>query len=192
VIGGPPQDLGPPAPDGRIEIGDDNVFRESVTVHLPKLAGGATRIGSGNRFHFASHVGHDSVIGDGIILGTHAVLSGHTVIEDQAWVEGQGGTHQFVTLGRMSWTKSHIPITEDVPPFMWVDGNHFKVKGVNPRCRSDALERACEIIWNMGLPRPEAFARLKDDATPEVRELVAFLQRSAQGRKGRSEEAKRG
>ena len=192
VIGGEPQDLQPPADDGRIEIGDDNVFREAATVHRPKMAGGKTSIGSRNRFHFASHVGHDGCIADEVVLCTHAVLGGHTTLQSQVWFEGQGGSHQFVTIGRMSWVKSHIPVTEDVPPFMVVDGNHFKVVGVNPRCRSEALERACEILWKSGLPRPDAVRALEKESDPLVRELVAFLGRKAQGRKGRAEEAHRG
>jgi len=192
VVGGDPQDLEPPAPDGRIEIGDGNVFREGVTVHRPKVAGGTTRIGSGSRFHFASHVGHDSEIADGILLCTHAVLGGHTTVEDGAWLEGQGGTHQFVTVGRMSWVRSHIPVTQDVPPFMWIDGNHFEVKGVNPRCRSEALERAYEIVWKSGLPRPDAVRLLEVETDPLVRELAASLKRRAGGRKGRAGEGARG
>jgi len=192
AIGGPPQDLQPPAPDGRIEIGDGNLFREAVTVHLPKMPGGVTRIGSRNRFHFLSHVGHDSTVGNGVVLATYAVLGGHSVVQDEAWIEGLGGTHQFVTVGRRSWTRSHIPITEDVPPFMWVDGNHFEVKGVNPRYQTEALERAYGTVWGSGLPRPEALARLEKDASPEVAELAAFLRRSAAGRFGRAGEASRG
>ncbi len=192
VLGGAPQDLQPPAPDARIDIGDGNVFRESVTVNLPKVPGTPTRIGSRNRFHAASHVGHDCRVGDDAVLATHAVLGGHSVLEDGCHVEGLGGTHQFVTIGRLAWSRSHIPVTEDVPPFMWIDGNHFEVMGVNPRCRSEALERAYVTIWKSGLPRPEALALLENDASAEVRELVAFLQRSRAGRNGRAGEANRG
>lgn len=192
VVGGDPQDLKPPAPDGRIEIGDDNLFREGVTVNRPKQPGGITRIGSRNRFHFASHVGHDSVVGNDVILCTFAVLGGHTVVQDGAWIEGLGGTHQFVTVGRGAWSRTHIPITEDVPPFMWIDGNHFEVKGVNPRYRTPALEGAFETIWRSGLPRPEALARLEAASDPQVLELVAFMRRSMAGRFGRGGETARG
>lgn len=191
AIGGAPQDLQPPAPDARIEIGDGNVFRESVTVNLPKRPGAPTRIGSRNRFHAASHVGHDCRVGDDAVLSTHAVLGGHTVLEDGCRVEGMGGTHQFVTVGRRAWTRSHIPITADVPPFMWIDGNHFEVKGVNPACRSEALERAYETVWKAGLPRPDSLKLLENDPSPEVRVLVDFLRRSAGGRNGRAEESNR-
>lgn len=192
AVGGDPQDLAGAAPDGRIEIGEGNVFRESVTVHRPKLAGGVTRIGDRNRFHAASHVGHDSAVGSDVILCTFAVLGGHTAVEDHAWIEGLGGTHQFVTIGRWSWTRSHVPVTEDVPPYMQVDGNHFEVVGVNPRCASEPLRRARDVIWYMGLPLPEAIARLEPDGTPEVRVLVEFMRRRAAGRQGRAGEAGRG
>ena len=192
VIGGEPQDRQSAAADARIKIGDRNVFREGSTVNLPKVSGGVTQIGSRNRFHFASHVGHDSIVGNDVILCTDAVLGGHTMVEDGACVEGLGGTHQFVTVGRSSWSRTHIPITEDVPPYMWVDGNHFKVMGVNPPFHSEALEQAYETIWCSGLPRPEALATLEDETSQEVRELVAFLRRSASGRMNRWREGERG
>ncbi len=192
VVGGDPQDLQPAAPDGRIEIGDGNVFREGTTVNLPKMPGGVTRIGSRNRFHYTSHVGHDCTLGNDVILCTYAVLGGHSAVQDGAWVEGLGGTHQFVTVGRGAWTRSHIPITEDVPPYMWVDGNHFEVKGVHPRHQSPALQNAFEVVWKSGLPRPEALKRLERDPDPKVAELVEFLRWSARGRFGRGGEARRG
>lgn len=192
VIGGDPQDLQPAAPDGRIEIGDRNIFREGATINLPKMNGGLTRIGSRSRFNFASHVGHDCLVGDDVLLCTYAVLGGHTIVQDGAWIEGLGGTHQFVTIGRGAWCRSHIPITEDVPPFMWIDGNHFEVRGVHPRRATPALQRAFETLWKAGLPQRDALQALESDPAPEVAELVAFLRKTAAGRNRRAREAERG
>ena len=113
------------------------------------------------------------------------------VVEDRCRVEGMGGTHQFVTVGRLAWSRTHIPNTEDVPPFMVIDGNHIEVRGVNPASRTEALEKAYVTVWRSGLPRSVSVALLEKDASAEVRVLAAFLRRSATGRNGRAEEGKR-
>lgn len=175
VIGSAPQSALPPAPGGRIEIGDDNLFREGATVNLPAAPNGVTEIGSRNRFHFSSNVGHDCVVGDDNVVGTFAALSGHTIVYDQAWIEGSGGTEVHVHIGRGGWLQSHCKTRIDVPPFLGVGGDVPEVRGVNPLFRTPALERAFETVWKSGLSRTEALARLQKDATPEVAELVAFL-----------------
>jgi UDP-N-acetylglucosamine acyltransferase len=191
AVGGDPQDAQPAGAGARVEIGDDNVFRESVTVHHPKTPGGTTRVGSRNRFHATSHVSHDSVIGDGVVIATSAIMGGHCRLEDGSWLEGQGGIHQFVTVGRMSVMKAQSGASEDIPPFMVVEGNHYVVRGVNPRCRSEALQRAFETVWKSGLPRLEAIETLEREEDPQVRELAAFLRRSRAGRNGRALEGQR-
>jgi UDP-N-acetylglucosamine acyltransferase len=191
AVGGEPQDYQPAAPDGRVEIGDGNVFRESVTVHHPKMPGAVTRIGSRNRFHAASHVSHDTVVGNDVVLASFAIMGGHCAYEDGCWVEGQGGIHQFVTVGRLSVVRAQSGASEDVPPFMVVEGNHYEVKGVNPRCRSEALQRAFETVWKSALPRPDALAILERETDERVLELAAFLRRSRAGKYGRALEGAR-
>jgi UDP-N-acetylglucosamine acyltransferase len=191
AVGGAPQDYQPAAADGRVEIGDGNVFRESFTLHHPKTSGGVTRVGSRNRFHAASHVSHDTVVGNDVVLATFAIMGGHCLYEDGCWIEGQGGIHQFVTVGRRSVMLAQSGASEDVPPFMVISGNHYEVKGVNPACRTEALQRAFETVWKSGLPRLEAIERLEQEADAAVRELAAFLRRSRSGRNGRALEGQR-
>lgn len=118
AVGGAPQSAEPPAPDGRIEIGDDNVFREGSAVHVPLAAGGVTAIGSRNVFHPFSTVGHECRIGDGVVVGAFAGLGGRTVVENDARIDGSGGTGERVTLGQGSRLPSHLRTESDVPPFM--------------------------------------------------------------------------
>ena len=62
----------------RLEVGDDNVIRESVTIHRGTMQDrGVTTIGSRNLFMAYSHVGHDCLIGDDCILANQATLAGH-------------------------------------------------------------------------------------------------------------------
>jgi UDP-N-acetylglucosamine acyltransferase len=187
-IGGPPQDRAPAAPDGRIEIGDDTSFDEATTVHLPKTGGGVTRIGSRCRFRYGAHAGHDATVGDGVELGRFVALGGHSVVEDGVTMDDRSAVHQFATVGRGSRVRSFVPVTEDVPPWMEVAGNHYRVVGLAPGAPPE-LEEARRRIWNSGLPLEEALAALPD--TPAIRELASFLRRRAAGRFGRALEAAR-
>ncbi len=194
-VGGPPQDEKPPAVDGRIEIGDDNLFREATTVHLPKTAGGLTRIGSGCRLDYGAHVAHDVHVGDRVRLGMLLLLGGHACVEDDVELESQIPVHQYVTVGRRARVREHSVATEDVPPFMLAAGNHFQVVDVNREGLSPdaipALEEAHRIVWKSGRPRSETIAELEGSSVSEVRELARFLRRSSQGRMGRAREALR-
>lgn len=62
----------------RLEIGDDNVFRETCTVHRGTIQDeGVTKIGSRNLFMINAHVAHDVIIGDDCILANNVSLAGH-------------------------------------------------------------------------------------------------------------------
>lgn len=195
-IGGPPQDHEPPASDGRIEIGMENVFREAVTVHLPKTPGRVTRIGSRCRFGFGSHVAHDVTLGDEVTLGRLVLLSGHVTVEDHATFGDQIPVHQFVTVGRHARIRSHSVLPQDIPPYMDAEGNHCTVVDLNrdsglPPPVLAALELAYLTVWREQRPRREALALLDESPVPEVRELSIFLRRSTQGRLGRAQEVAR-
>ncbi|MCP1367548.1 acyl-ACP--UDP-N-acetylglucosamine O-acyltransferase, partial [Halomonas sp. BBD48] len=69
----------------RLEVGDDNVIREGVTLHRGTVQDrGVTSIGSRNLFMAYAHVGHDCVIGNDCILANQATLGGHVTLGDHA------------------------------------------------------------------------------------------------------------
>jgi len=177
VVGGAPQTIEPPAPGGRIRIGDDNIFREGVTVNLPAAPAGLTEIGSRNCFRPSSHVGHDCVVGDDNLIGSFAALGDHTTLHDQACIEASGGTNAHVVVGRGGWVHSHSKAGIHVPPFMGVGGDRSEVRAINPRFRSPALEGAFQILWKSDLALADALRKLEGEKTPEIVELVEFLRR---------------
>jgi len=165
--------------EGRIEIGDDNIFREAATVNRPPAPDAVTRIGSRNRFHAASNVGQECTVGSDIVVGTFAGLSPRTVAGDRAWIEGSGGTEEGITIGRGGWLQTHTKAMHDIPPYTGVGGDLSEHRGINPLFRTPALERAFEIAWKSGLSPAEAARRLEKETDPEVVELAAFLRRPA-------------
>ncbi|MEY2411251.1 MAG: UDP-N-acetylglucosamine acyltransferase [Verrucomicrobiota bacterium] len=117
VIGDAPQDLKYKAEPTGLVIGDDNVFREHVTVHRANQPGEETSIGSRNYLMVHSHVGHNSVIGNDVIMVNGSMLAGHVTVGDRALLSGNCGVHQFVRIGTLSMMQGNSGASQDLPPF---------------------------------------------------------------------------
>jgi UDP-N-acetylglucosamine acyltransferase len=117
VIGEAPQDLKYRNEPTGIRIGDDNVFREHVTVHRSSKVAEQTTIGSHNFLMQHSHVAHNGVLGDYIILAGGALLAGYARVEDRAFISGNCLVHQFVRVGTLALMQGGSAISKDLPPF---------------------------------------------------------------------------
>ena len=117
VIGDAPQDLKYKDEPTRLRIGDDNVFREHVTVHRSNKPDEDTVVGSHNFFMANSHVAHNCVIGDHVILANGALLGGHAVVQDRAFISGNCLVHQFTRVGTLALMQGGAAISKDLPPF---------------------------------------------------------------------------
>lgn len=134
VIGAAPQDLKYRGSDTKLIIGDENVFRECVTVHPGTETGGhVTRIGSHNQFQVGSHIAHDASVGNHCILSNTVQVAGHVSIEDYVNISGLCGVAQFVTLGRYSFIAGAARCTRDVPPYTIFSGYEGASSGINER-----------------------------------------------------------
>ena len=132
VIGTWPQDISFTGGDTRVEIGDDNVIREYVTIHRGTHKDkGVTSIGDNNYIMAYAHIAHDCEMGNGVILSNGVQLAGHVKMEDKVNVGGLAAFHHFVTVGRLAFVGGMTRIVRDVPPFMTVEGNPSKVRCVN-------------------------------------------------------------
>jgi UDP-N-acetylglucosamine acyltransferase len=102
----------------RLEIGDDNVIREFVTLHRGTVAGGGvTRIGNHNFLMAYVHIAHDCRLGDHIIMANGATLAGHVEIGDHATVGAFCGIHQSCRIGAYSFLGGHSAISKDILPY---------------------------------------------------------------------------
>lgn len=131
VIGLAPQDLKHGGEDTQLQIGEGNIFREHVTVHVgTALGGGLTQIGDHNQFQIGSHIAHDVCVGNHCVLSNGVQVAGHVHIEDRVNIAGMTGIHQFVTLGRFAFIAAMARCTTDVPPYLIIsyDGT---LAGVN-------------------------------------------------------------
>jgi UDP-N-acetylglucosamine acyltransferase len=124
VIGDAPQDLKYKDEPTSVNIGDDNVFREHVTVHRSNTMAEATVIGSNNLFMAASHVAHNCVVGNQVILANGALLGGHAVAQDRAFISGNALVHQFTRVGTLAIMQGGSAISKDLPPFTVARGDN--------------------------------------------------------------------
>ncbi len=187
------QDLKHDGKVGRVEIGAGTTLREYVTVNQPTFEDGLTRIGERCHIMAYSHVAHDCRLGDGVILANAATLAGHVVIEDEAIVGGLVGIHQFVRVGRQSFTGGCSKIVQDLPPFFLADGNPLAVRGINAvglnRRGHDAaargrLKEAYKILYLRGLNTSDAVGEIERSLgadAPEIAELLAFVRAAKRG-----------
>jgi len=202
VIGAEPQDLKFEGEPTELIIGDDNVFREQVTVHAGTGAGGGlTRVGSHNQFLVAVHVPHDAVIEDHCIFANAVQLGGHVHIHSYATFGGMVGVHHFVTVGRYAFVAGLTRTSVDVPPFMITHGYEARVRGVNVRGmarwgfsqeRIQPIRQAFKDLYTdrsrFGGSLLHRLECLESDGelTDDVRHLIDFVRRAvSEGHSGR-------
>jgi UDP-N-acetylglucosamine acyltransferase len=131
-IGAIPQDKKYADEPTELVIGDGNTIREFCTFNLGvPAAGGVTRVGSHNWIMAYTHVAHDCHIADHTTLANNTTLGGHVHLGDWVTVGGLTGIHQFVKVGAHAMVGFASAVSQDVPPFMMVDGNPLKVRGIN-------------------------------------------------------------
>jgi len=192
-VGTDPQDLKYRGEETRLEIGDDNVFREGVTVHRGTAGGGGvTRIGSHNLLMAQTHVAHDCQVGSHVIFANAATLAGHVTVEDGATVGAFSGVHQFCRVGRHAYIGGYSVITQDALPFVLTVGNRAKGFGINviglerkqfsPEAIA-GLKHAYRVLFRSRLTLTVACAQVEEEigSQPDVRTLLDFIQQSERG-----------
>ena len=126
VIGADPQDISYRGTDTRVEIGDDNVIREGVTINrASEKEDGVTVVGSRNVLMAFCHVAHDCRIGDGVIVVNCVQLAGHVEVGDHAVLGGCAAVHQFVRIGKFAMLGGGSMVGKDVPSFCTCQGDQI-------------------------------------------------------------------
>ena len=175
-----------------LEIGDDNTFRESCTVHCATGDGLKTTIGSHNNFLAYSHVAHDCVIGNHVIFSNCGTIGGHVTVEDHAIVGGLAAVHQFCRIGKMAIVGGCTKVVQDIPPFMMADGNPAEVRGINKvgmdrnGIKADiheSIRKAYKLLFRSDMTVRNAVDQIKAELprSPELDHLVAFIEKSERG-----------
>jgi UDP-N-acetylglucosamine acyltransferase len=193
AIGGEPQSVSYKGEPTETRIGDNNTFRENITVNRGTADDeGITSIGSNNLFMAYVHIAHDCRLGSSLLFSNNASLAGHVRVEDYVVLAGYTLVHQFVRIGEHSFCGVNTYCTLDIPPYMLVAGNKAITHGINVRgmrrrgVDKDALlelKRAYKTIYRSGHTMVHAIAELeaKNSQVPQVANLLDFIKSSKRG-----------
>ena len=178
-------------------IGDRNTIREFNTLQVGTVQDkGRTTIGSDNWLMAYVHVAHDCIVGSNVTMANNATLGGHVEVGDWVTVGGLTGIHQFVKVGAHAMLGFQSAVSQDVPPFMLVDGNPLAVRGVNvvglrrrefSAGRINAIKQMHKLLYREGRTLEsarEAIAALaasEPDARDDVAAMGAFLAGATRG-----------
>ena len=196
-IGAAPQDKKYAGEPTRLSIGDRNTIREFCTLNCGTVQdSGETRVGHDNWIMAYVHLAHDVQLGSHCILANNATLAGHVHVGDWVIVGGLTGVHQYVKIGAHAMLGFQSAISQDVPPFMMVDGNPSHVHGFNVeglRRRGFGAERIAQVkqmhrlLYRKGLTLEESKAQIATlkgavgEGDADVELMLGFLGASTRG-----------
>lgn len=192
-IGEECQDLKYAGEATRLEIGDRNTIRESVTMHRGTTQdNGITRVGNDNLFMINAHVAHDCIVGDRCIFANNATLAGHVHVGNHAIVGGMSAIHQFCTIGDHCMLGGGSIVVQDVPPYVMAQGNHCAPFGINveglkrrgfEKDEIKAIRAVYKALYRSGKTlaevKPEIAAMAEN--SPAVQRFVDFFEQSTRG-----------
>ena len=130
-IGLEPQDLKYNGDPTNVLIGDNNTFRECVTINRATFEGEKTIVGNQNLLMAYSHLGHNCEIGNNVVIANSVQIAGHVVVEDRAVIGGCLGIHQFVHIGYLAMIGGMTRVDRDVPPYCLAEGHPGRMRGLN-------------------------------------------------------------
>lgn len=196
VVGDFPQDRKFKAEEfSQTIIGDDNIFREGVTIHRGTGANSKTTIGNRCYFMANSHVGHNCTVSNDVTLINGAVLGGHVLVQDRAIIGAYCAMHQFCRVGRLAMLSNGSQMNVDVPPFFTAMSTNTvtQLNAVGMR-RSGMTREAINAMRKLfqlafreagsgGKTLTKCFAELPAEvlAVAEVKEVIDFCKVSKRG-----------
>ncbi|MFW0079269.1 MAG: acyl-ACP--UDP-N-acetylglucosamine O-acyltransferase [Coxiella endosymbiont of Haemaphysalis qinghaiensis] len=192
-IGSDPQHIGYKDQDTRLEIGNNNVIREFVTINRGTCeAHGVTCIGDNNYLMACSHVAHDCQVGNHVIFANTASIAGHVEVGDHANLSAFSGVHQFCRIGTYCFLGRAAKVYQDILPYMLVTGNPgipiglnsvgLRRHGFSPKTLQ-SLKLVYRLIYRTNLKLEEIQLELKKLAveTPEINHLLMMINSSTRG-----------
>ena len=196
-VGGDNQDLVRDDKPTFLEIGDDNVIHEFVTINRGSIKEEArcTKIGNKNLFMAYSHVGHDCTIENETIFANGATLAGHVLVQNHATIGAYCAVHQFCNIGEHSFLARGAMVVKDILPYLMVSGNDPKVHGLNlvglkraafDKATIKTVSAAYKIIFRSKKTIDVALAELRPlaEGCPQVEPYIVALERALETGRG--------
>lgn len=191
IIGTPPQDFAFKSETRtEVRIGNDNTFREYVTIHRGTKEGSATVVGDGCYLMVAAHLGHNVCLGNKVIIANNCALGGYVEVHDAAVLGGGNVFHQFMRIGKMAMVRGGTRFGKDIPPYAMGDEDNI-LAGINaiglrragvPSETRLEIKRVYREYFRSGLNFGQALAKIKESEwSPMVQEFISFVESSKRG-----------
>jgi len=192
VIGTPAQDVHYKGERSFVEIGDDNLIREYVTIHRATGEESKTYIGNNNFLMAYSHIAHNCWIGNRVVIANMGTLAGHVRVEDRAIIGGLSAVHQYVRIGKYAMIGGCSKVVKDIIPFSIADGHPASLWGLNivglrranfPLSTRNILKKAYKILFRSGLNIAQALEKIENEleGSEEIEYLCNFIRTSKRG-----------
>jgi len=192
VIGTPAQDVHYKGGKSSVEIGDDNLIREYVTIHRGTGEESITHIGNNNFIMAYSHIAHNCWVGNRVVIANMGTLAGYVRVEDKVVIGGLAAVHQYVRIGTCAMIGGCTKVIKDIPPFTLANGNPASLWGLNVvglrRAGFSArtrryLSKAYKILFRSGLNTSQALKKIENEleGIPEIEYLCNFIRSSKRG-----------
>lgn len=197
ALGGAPQDKKYAGEPTELVIGDGNTIREYCNFNRGTAQdAGVTRIGDRNWIMANVHIAHDCRVGSDLVIANFVGLAGHVHVGDWAVIGGLSGVHQFCKVGAHAMVGHSSAVSQDVPPYMTVNGNpvaarSFNAEGLRRRgfdaARIAVVKQMHRLLYRDGLTveqAAEAIARLGAEypaSAADVALMTAFLAQADRG-----------
>lgn len=177
----------------RLEIGDNNMIRENVTIHRGTIQDESlTKIGSDNLLMAYVHVAHDCIVGNNCVLANNATLAGHVKVGDFVILGGFSGVHQFGRIGSYAMAGMYSVINMDVPAYLMMQGYPARPRGMNVEGMKRRgyekelirnLREAYRILYRQGHTIEEAVAKMKAElpASDQLQLFIDSIESSERG-----------
>ena len=176
-------------------IGDDNVIRENVTIHIGTIQDEAkTVIGNRNLLLAYVHIAHDCQVGNHNIFANNASLAGHVKVGDYVNFGGFSKVSQYCQIGKHAFICADAVITKDIPAFMKIAPSPARPAGLNSVGLTRAgitqtcqrlLKQAYKIIYQQKLTLRESLSELHkladETKNQHLYTLIASIEQAERG-----------
>jgi len=192
VLSAIPQDMKFKGEKTFIEIGNNTIIRECVTIHRGTAAKGTTKVGDNCLIMAYSHLAHDCILGNNIIIGNATQLAGEIEIDDWAILAGGVLVHQFCKIGAHVMIQGGSRLPKDIPPYIIVGREPASYAGLNlvglrrrgfTTQQIDTIHDTYRLIYQSGLNNSDAMNQVKANIpdSPERNNIISFIQSSSRG-----------
>jgi len=192
VISGVPQDLKYDGEYTTLEIGNNNIIREFVTINKGTISKQKTTIGNNNLLMANAHIGHDCSIGNHCIIGFSVGMAGEVIVGNWVNISGLTGIHQFSVIGDHCMIGGLSKITKDIPPYIIAAREPLSYEGINVvglkrrgfvSEKIDELKEIYRIIFQEKKNTTLALEYIENNfkQTKERDEILSFIKKSTRG-----------